>query len=609
MEKHDWQRAKHLFNQAVELTMSERQAWLRRECGDDAALRAAVEQMLAADSAENKLLDQPVLYWPPEPNAMNSDHKPSQAIYFGKYRLLRKLGAGGMGEVFLALDEKLNRQVALKRLLQKPELSPQIQSRFDDEMRALAQLNARNIIRIYDSGETDGLPFFVMEYVAGESLKTRLERGALPPTEALAIVQQLAQGLGAAHDRQIIHRDMKPENIVLGRDADGLLVKILDFGIAVFKESATHSRTDMVVGTAAYLSPEQAQAVPRERLTPAVDLYALGLLAYEMFTGERVFTALHPQAYLHLHVNEMPMPPSRRNPAAGLSAALDEVILSALRKDPQARGTDVRLFAQRLADAVSVQARNASLPTLIEPDPLTTNPFGSEITDETTLEKKPPRPPRNYWLPLAAALLLALGGGGWFAWRRWNQPAASIPVVSIPVVSIKEAARDLPVKPQPSPSAPAVIAPVVFDELVTLALLRAPGNQALSFERVFKRGDQVRLAITPQRAGHFYLVQLGTNGKVEILYPYRQDAASYAEKAAGRRFVFPRKRVWEFDGTVGTETLYAVYATQPHQEPALAALENGALDQKTVVALQALAAGEYKSAIAAVRKIELRHGK
>ncbi len=420
-------------------------------------------------------------------------------------------------------------------------------------------------------------------------------------------MQQLAQGLGAAHDRQIIHRDMKPENIVLGRDADGLVVKILDFGIAVFKESATHSRTDMVVGTAAYLSPEQAQAVPRERLTPSVDLYALGLLAYEMFTGERVFTAMHPQAYLHLHVNETPVSPSRRNPAAGLSAALDEVILSALRKDPIARGTDVRLFAQRLADAVSAQARNASLPTLIEPDPLTTNPFGSEATDETTLEKKPPRPPRKTWLPLAAALLLAVGASGWFgwfAWRQWHQP-----MTSIPVVSIKEAAHDLPANPPLSPSTAAAIVPAVFDELVTVALLRAPGHQALSFEQVFKRGDQVRLAITPKQSGHFYLVQHGTNGKLEILYPYRQDAASYAEKTVGRRFVFPGKLAWEFDGTVGIETLYAVYATQPHQELALTGLENGALDQKTVTALQALAEGEYKSATVAVRKIELRHGK
>ena len=641
MERSDWQRAKHLFNQAVELAASERQVWLARECGGDATMRAAVEQMLAADAAENRLLDQPVLYWQPEPNPMDqreaTDHEP--AIYLGKYRLLRKLGEGGMGEVFLALDEKLNRQVALKRLLQKTQLSPQLQGRFDDEMRALAQLNARNIIRIYDSGEAEGLPFFVMEYVAGESLKSRLERGALPHAEALAIVQQLAQGLGAAHDRQIIHRDMKPENILLGRDADGLLVKILDFGIAVFKESATHTRTDMVVGTAAYLSPEQAQAVPRERLTPAVDLYALGLLAYEMFTGARVFTATHPQAYLHMHVNETPVPPSSRNPAAGLTPALDEVILSALQKDPLVRGCDVRRFAQRLTDAVGVQARVASLPTVIEPDPLTTNPLGappkscgagsqpapqleraqtgqvenlphsfSLFQGETTLEKKPPTPPRNYLLLLAAALLLALGGG-WFAWRQWSRPAASISQVT----------PGLPVKPKPSASPPSVpssvpvgppaIQAAVFDQLVALALLRVPGNQAISFERVFKQGDQVRLAITPKQTGHFYLVQQGTNGKLDILYPYRQDAASYAEKTADRQFVFPAKLAWEFDGRVGTETLYAVFVTKLHQEPALVGLENGALEQKTITALQALAAGQYKSASVAVRKIELRHGK
>lgn len=251
----------------------------------------------------------------------------------GRYRLLDPVACGGMGEVWLARDERLERLVAVKLLRPEFAADPTFRQRFRNEARHAAALSHPGIATVHDysEGGPEGPPYLVMEYVEGEPLSQLLAReGRLPARDALDIVGQVGLALQAAHDAGVVHRDVKPGNILLRRaPAGGYQVKVTDFGIARALGGRPLTRAGEVVGTAHYLSPEQAGGRP---LTPASDVYALGVVGFECLTGRRPFDADSPVAIAsaHLHAAPPTLP-------ATFPPAVRRLIASALAKDPASR--------------------------------------------------------------------------------------------------------------------------------------------------------------------------------------------------------------------------------------------------------------------------------
>ncbi len=244
-----------------------------------------------------------------------------------RYRIIALLGRGGMGEVYRADDLKLGQAVALKFLPQSMAEDESTLGRFRAEVRNARQVSHPNVCRVYDLGEAAGRPFLSMEFVDGEDLASLLKRiGRLPPAKALEIARQLCAGLAAAHDKGLIHRDLKPSNIMI--DGQGR-ARITDFGIAARPEEAADGQ---IVGTPAYMSPEQLSGKP---VTVKSDLYALGLVLYEIFTGKKAFEAATLNEWRLKHLEEEPTAPSSH--VTDLDPAAERVILRCLEKDPKLR--------------------------------------------------------------------------------------------------------------------------------------------------------------------------------------------------------------------------------------------------------------------------------
>ena len=250
-------------------------------------------------------------------------------VLVDRYELGPVLGQGGMARVYRGLDRQLRRQVAIKLLAPPFDRDREFVERFQREARAAAGLNHPNIVAVFDSGSDDGTHFIVTELVDGETLADRLGRdGAMPPAEAVAVAVDIARALAAAHERGLIHRDIKPGNVMLPPDGR---VKVVDFGIARAAGSDTLTNTGVVLGSTAYLSPEQASGQPVDE---RADLYALGCVLYEMLTGRVPFSADTPIATMYRHVNEDPPPPSTFVP---IPSELEDIVMRALEKDPKRR--------------------------------------------------------------------------------------------------------------------------------------------------------------------------------------------------------------------------------------------------------------------------------
>ena len=222
------------------------------------------------------------------------------------YRILEKLGEGGMGVVYKAEDTTLKRTVALKFLPSELTRDANAKERFIREAQAAAALNHPNICTIYEVGEHDGQSFIAMELVEGQSLKERIERGPLPIDEAISLAIQAGEGLGEAHEKGIVHRDIKPGNIMLAARGQ---VKILDFGLARLGTHTKLTKADTTLGTVAYMSPEQSSGKDVDRRT---DIWSLGVVLYEMITGQRPFTAEYEAAVVHSILNDEPEPVTAR---------------------------------------------------------------------------------------------------------------------------------------------------------------------------------------------------------------------------------------------------------------------------------------------------------
>jgi eukaryotic-like serine/threonine-protein kinase len=279
----------------------------------------------------------------------------------GRYKILRVIGRGAMGIVYEAIDPDIDRVVAIKtiNLMLSPEEMAQYEARFKQEIKAAGRLNHPNIVTIYDVGKTDNMAYMAMEFISGCELKDLLKEGhALPVEVALDIVAQAAEGLAFAHSRDIIHRDVKPANIMLLENEDGIVAKITDFGIARMPASAVKTMTGMVMGSPRYMSPEQ---VVGKHLSARSDIFSLGVVLYEALTGVAPFESDTISSIMYQTVHVAQQPPSSLNPQLG--PELDALIAKALAKSPDDRIESMKAFSRGLREILRARTGTAGLAT------------------------------------------------------------------------------------------------------------------------------------------------------------------------------------------------------------------------------------------------------
>jgi len=268
----------------------------------------------------------------------------------GRYKILGELGRGAMGIVYKAEDPNLDRIVALKTIVLEADAEgrKEYEKRFFLEAKAAGKLNHPNIVTVYDFGEAEGVAYLAMELVEGTDLRERLKEAkgeGLPASDALDIAQQVAEGLGYAHERGIVHRDIKPGNIMLQRRGQA---KIMDFGLARMRVADHKTSTGMVLGTPKYMSPEQVAGQPVDQRS---DIFSLGIVLHEMLTGTRLFAGEDAPQIMHNVVHVEHEPPTRIKPE--LPPMLDFVVARALKKDPTVRYQDVFELSADLANCLA----------------------------------------------------------------------------------------------------------------------------------------------------------------------------------------------------------------------------------------------------------------
>jgi serine/threonine-protein kinase len=361
----------------------------------------------------------------------------------GRYELGRQLGAGGMARVYLGHDRLLDRQVAVKVLSEPYASDPQFVERFRREASAAAGLNHPNIVAVYDRGEADGSYYIVMEYLAGPDLKQVIRgRAPLPPAEAIDYAQQILAALRAAHRRDVIHRDVKPQNVLVAEDGH---LKVTDFGIARAGAQSDMTEAGSVIGTAQYLSPEQARG---DEVTAASDCYSVGIVLYEMLTGQVPFDGERAVAVAMKQIGDAPPPPRSIEP--GIPPALEAVVLRALAKRPSERYRTVEELSAALA-AVSEEIGNGVATRVLPPvEPVTGPTRVMEPVTGPTRTAPPPPPPvpsspprRRRWPWIAGAVvLIALIVVGAFALLSGDD-AKSVTIPRVAGLPAQDAERQL----------------------------------------------------------------------------------------------------------------------------------------------------------------------
>ncbi len=396
-----WRQVNDLFHRALAHPAGERQAFLDDVCSGDDLLAAEVATLLEAHERAGAFLDGA------QAVAAASDAATLTlpvGHVLGQYRIEQVLGRGGMGVVYLAEDVRLGRRVALKAVAPEFTGDAAHRDRLRREARAAAALAHPGIATVYALEEFDGQVFIAGEYVPGETLRAELARGPLGPTRTLDTALRIAQALASAHDRGIVHRDLKPENVIRTPGGD---LKILDFGLARVREASadpTYATGGRVVGTPAYMSPEQIRGEPVDARS---DLFALGVMIYELATGRHPFSGTDTVSTIARILELDPTPLGRvarpaSDPALG---TLDAVVRTCLQKHPAARFGSAHELAQALV-------RTRSEPLASQPGP-------------------PPAPSQGWWQfhqGAASVAYLLLVGGLWLA-RDWMGSGFGLPLV------------------------------------------------------------------------------------------------------------------------------------------------------------------------------------
>ena len=456
-----WRRIEELYYAALEQDASRRAAFVADACRNDEELRREVESLLEAGSSDDGRFDSPawdgavsLLEDPPTYEALS----PGQAL--GPYEILALLGRGGMGEVYRALDRKLKREVAVK-ILPKAFAHPGRVERLKLEARVLATLNHPNSAAVYDLQELEGHCFLVMELVPGKTLSKKLSRGSLPSREALSICRQVAEALEAAHEKGVIHRDLKPGNIMITPEGR---VKLLDFGIATMKAgpasgAGSNTRTEftlpgLVAGTVAYMSPEQARG---QALDKRSDIWSFGCVLYETLTGNRLFTGqTYSDTIAAILRDELKLDRLPESPAPAVRRLLERC----LRLNTADRLRDIGDARIEIDDALAAPAEVAR-----------------------GMQGVPASPWRSGLLVLTGAAIAAASLAGWLLQDR----AGKQPVQTVRVLRLTDAVG-LEESPAISPDGKSVV------------FVAKDGNQRQIWLRMLAGGSPV--AITKDDADH-----------------------------------------------------------------------------------------------------------
>ena len=371
------------------------------------------------------------------------------SVFDGRYRIERKLGAGGMADVYLAEDQELGRRVAIKILNDRHAADDSFIERFRREAKNAAGLSHPNIVSIYDRGEAEGTYYIAMEFLDGRSLKELIVgRGPAPIKVTIDYARQILAAVGFAHKHGIVHRDIKPHNVLVSPEGR---LKVTDFGIA---RSGASQMTEVgsIIGTAQYLSPEQARGAPVDQTS---DLYSVGVVLYEMLTGQVPFTGDTPLEIAMKHLSEIPRPPSELRPE--VPHDLDSVVLRALAKDPAERyqsAEEMDADLARIAEGLPVDPETETMATAVlsgsglmaaaptsvisrapTGPPTITGPPGVTPPAGYYGYEGPPRRRRPVWpWVLSVLLLLAAAGAAWFAYTKIQDQLNANKPVSVPYV-------------------------------------------------------------------------------------------------------------------------------------------------------------------------------
>src|SRR5215472_11902119 len=411
MTSERWQQVNDLFQLAAERTPEERTTFLQTACQGDEGLRREVESLIASFERAENFIESPAFEVVPE---LLTDDRTSAIIgeSIGHYHIEALIGVGGMGEVYLARDERLGRKVALKFLPERLTANNTQLSRFKSEARAASALNHPNILTVYEIGTEGNRHFIATEFIEGVTLRAALARGKMGVHEALDVAVQVASALNAAHKAGVVHRDIKPENIMIRPDG---YVKVLDFGLAKLTEhnsesdnqaltitNTQHTLAGLLVGTPRYMSPEQARG---QRADARSDIWSLGAVIYEMVGGVPAFSGATPSDCIAAILKTEAPPLSRLAPA--VPTELQSILHKALRKNRDER---YQTIAEMLADLRSLKGkleRAASAPKI-----------------------------QPAWLWTAAASALVVVGIGTFFFARYRSlPIATQAPTSSAVVS------------------------------------------------------------------------------------------------------------------------------------------------------------------------------
>ncbi|MBD0330692.1 MAG: Stk1 family PASTA domain-containing Ser/Thr kinase [Thermoleophilia bacterium] len=420
-------------------------------------------------------------------------------LFDERYRIVRRLGSGGMATVYLAEDEVLGRRVAIKILNERYANDEQFVERFRREAKSAAGLSHPNIVSIYDRGEAEGTYYIAMEHLDGRTLKQLiLARGPAPPHVAIDYTRQLLSALRFAHRNGIVHRDIKPHNVIV--DAEGR-AKVTDFGIARAAAASQMTEAGSIVGTAQYLSPEQARGGPLDHRS---DLYSVGIVLYELLTGTLPFTGDSPVEVAMKHLSETPRPPSERR--EGVPEELDLVVMRALAKDPDERyqtAEEMDADLQRVARGLNVSRRTEEAATRIIAAPVAM-PTTVTRTAATVRDRPPPAAPPVYYdydepprrrrplWPWLLALLLLSGAlvAGFLVYEQIQEQLAETKPVEVPrVVGLRQ--LEATAKIREAGLVPSVTREFSDDVEAGFVISQDPGAGALE-----DRGDTVRLVVS-----------------------------------------------------------------------------------------------------------------